>query len=98
LPESFLNVVESFISEVQAQREAHLSISVDQYKYFWTRLESVLGLERVQQCARAVCCECGKEHRFSELFYLTRTSDLRSGKCGHPMGSILVTWSELAER
>ncbi len=93
MPEPFLPQVEHFIAEVQKTRHGQLNMSVDQYQYFWTRIEHVLGAPEVNQCARAFCPVCGEEHFLFELFHLTRVGEKHTGKCGHLMTEMLVTWN-----
>jgi hypothetical protein len=93
MPEPFLPLVEEFIAQVQTNSHAQLHMSVDQYQYFWTRIEHILGSPEVNRCARAFCPVCGEAHFLTELFHLTRVGDKRTGKCGHLMNELLVTWS-----
>ena len=93
MPEPFLPLVEDFIAQAQETRLAQLNMSVDQFQYFWTRVEHVLGAPEVNRCARAFCPLCGQEHFFSDLFHLTRIGEKRTGKCGHLMTELLVTWN-----
>lgn len=92
MTEPFLPLVEDFIAQVQEIRQAQLKMSVDQFRYFWTRLEHVFGATEVNRCARAACTTCGQEHLFSELFHLTHYGEKRIGKCGHLLTELLVTW------
>ncbi len=68
-------------------------MSVDQYQYFWTRVEHVLGMPAIHRCARAFCPIFGEEHFLVELFHLTRVGEKRTGKCGQVMTELLVTWN-----
>ena len=92
-PKSFLPLVEDFIAQAQKTNQARLNMSFDQFRYFWTRLEHVLGASEVNRCARAVCRVCGHEHFFADLLRLTRLGEERTGKCGHSMAELLVVWS-----
>ena len=93
-PETFLSLVEAFIIEVKSNKQAQLNMSAEQFQYFWTRLEHVLGVTEVNRCARAICRQCGHEHLMTEWFHHSRTGRVHSGKCGHVMNDLLVAWSE----
>jgi hypothetical protein len=91
--EPFLPLVEDFIAQARENRLAKMNMSVDQFPYFWTRVEHVMGTLELSRCARVFCQTCGQEHLFSELFHLTRLGEKRTGKCGHLMIELLVTWN-----
>lgn len=93
MTEPFLPLVEEFIRQAQENQQARINMSADQFKYFWTRLEHVLGAPEVNRCARAFCPSCGQEHHLAELVHLVRIGEKRTGKCGHLMTEFLVTWS-----
>jgi len=93
MPEPFLPLIEDFIVQAKETRQAHLNMSVDQFKYFRTRIEHVLGAPEVNRCARAFCPICGQEHFLTELSHLARLGEKRTGKCGHLMTELFVTWN-----